>query len=38
MVKRAVQSRLSKGGKYDGSGLGDQKEKEMKLQRAAWTF
>lgn len=37
MVKRAVQSRLSKGGRYGGSGLGDQEEKEMKLRSAAWT-
>lgn len=27
MVKRAVWSRLSKGGRYGGSGLGDQEEK-----------
>lgn len=37
MAKRAVQSRLSKGGRYGGSGPGDQEEKEMKLRRAAWT-
>lgn len=37
VVKKVVQSRLSKGGRYGGSGLDDQDEKEMEIHSAAWT-